>query len=328
MSFVHGDADWPDLLRIVAVATGRDPGMVEKDYWVTHTLWSIVHQGFELWFKGGTSLSKGFALIERFSEDIDCRIDAGTVQGLTKPRLSWKNEKGGVAERDAWFEQLAGALAVPGCEVTRNREGSDDRVRSAWIEVRYPARYAEHLPVATRRFVLVEVGRARVVPFVACDISSWVHDWLEREGQLAAFTDNRPRGVRCVHPWVTCLEKLEAIARKFNRGHAAPDFVRHYEDAARILLARDTLPPLERGLAELMQDLAREDGKVLPPAAHEAFAPLAGDPRWDEVRHAYTAIGSMFWGPRLTLDEACDAIRRFLADCDVAATVPRTQVSP
>lgn len=284
MSFVHDEADWPDLLRIVAAETGRDSGMVEKDYWVTHVLWSIVHQGFELWFKGGTSLSKGFGLIERFSEDVDCRIDAGAIQGLTEPRLSWKNEKGGVAERDAWFDQLAGALAVPGCEVTRNREGSDDRVRSAWIEVRYPARYAEHLPVATRRFVLVEVGRARVVPFVACDISSWVHDWLERESQLVTFTDNRPRAVRCVHPWVTCLEKLEAIAR--------------------------------------------EDGKVLPPSAHEAFVPLAGDRRWDEVRHAYTAIGSMFWGPRLTLDEACDAIRRFLADRDAAATAPRTQVSP
>jgi len=41
--------------------------MVEKDYWVTHTLWAIHEQGFEVWFKGGTSLWKGFGLIDRFS---------------------------------------------------------------------------------------------------------------------------------------------------------------------------------------------------------------------------------------------------------------------
>ena len=76
MSFIHESPDWGDLLRIVADRLDRDIGMVEKDYWVTHTLWAIHEQGFEVWFKGGTSLSKGFGLIDRFSEDIDVRIDA------------------------------------------------------------------------------------------------------------------------------------------------------------------------------------------------------------------------------------------------------------
>jgi predicted nucleotidyltransferase component of viral defense system len=87
MTFVHDADDWDDLLLAVAREIDRDIGMVEKDYWVTHALWAIHDHGFDLWFKGGTSLSKGFNLIERFSEDIDARMDAG-VTGLADPKLS------------------------------------------------------------------------------------------------------------------------------------------------------------------------------------------------------------------------------------------------
>ncbi len=41
MSSIHEDPDWVDLLRIVATAVDRDIGMIEKDYWVCHTLWAI-----------------------------------------------------------------------------------------------------------------------------------------------------------------------------------------------------------------------------------------------------------------------------------------------
>jgi predicted nucleotidyltransferase component of viral defense system len=67
MSFVHDDADFDALLQIVAGKRAIGVALVEKDYWVTHTLWALHAQGFEVWFKGGTSLSKGFGLIERFS---------------------------------------------------------------------------------------------------------------------------------------------------------------------------------------------------------------------------------------------------------------------
>jgi len=55
------------------------PFAVEKDWWVTQTL-SIIFEmeiGQHLIFKGGTSLSKAFNLIERFSEDIDLAVDRG-----------------------------------------------------------------------------------------------------------------------------------------------------------------------------------------------------------------------------------------------------------
>lgn len=51
---------------------------VEKDFWVCwtlRTLWALPEIGPYLTFKGGTSLSKGWKLIDRFSEDIDLVID-------------------------------------------------------------------------------------------------------------------------------------------------------------------------------------------------------------------------------------------------------------
>lgn len=50
-----------------------DPGAIEKDYWVTEVLRSAVAPFVgvdDLVFKGGTSLSKAYGIIERFSEDI------------------------------------------------------------------------------------------------------------------------------------------------------------------------------------------------------------------------------------------------------------------
>jgi hypothetical protein len=57
---VHDDPDFDGLLRIVADKRKLAVGLVEKDYWVTHTLWALHRSGLELWFKGGTSLSKAF----------------------------------------------------------------------------------------------------------------------------------------------------------------------------------------------------------------------------------------------------------------------------
>ena len=61
--------------------TGRGLGLLpiaaEKDWWVVHTLAVIYTMDCAgcLVFKGGTSLSKGWNLIQRFSEDIDLALD-------------------------------------------------------------------------------------------------------------------------------------------------------------------------------------------------------------------------------------------------------------
>jgi len=70
-----------DRRRLLCVeagnALGLAPASVEKDFWVCWTLRELFNLhgwGEQLWFKGGTSLSKGWKLIERFSEDIDVVI--------------------------------------------------------------------------------------------------------------------------------------------------------------------------------------------------------------------------------------------------------------
>ncbi|MFH1121883.1 MAG: nucleotidyl transferase AbiEii/AbiGii toxin family protein [Bacteroidota bacterium] len=72
-----------DILRATSDKTGIKVEFVEKDYWITLILNRLAGSKFdrEAVFKGGTSLSKGFGLIDRFSEDIDIAIisrDAST----------------------------------------------------------------------------------------------------------------------------------------------------------------------------------------------------------------------------------------------------------
>ena len=55
--------------------TGIKAAIIEKDYYVTLFLKSIVKELPDIIFKGGTSLSKCYKLIDRFSEDIDLNID-------------------------------------------------------------------------------------------------------------------------------------------------------------------------------------------------------------------------------------------------------------
>lgn len=62
----------------VASEIGIRPDMIEKDYWVSWVLNKIFeHEKLKtiLLFKGGTSLSKAFQAINRFSEDIDLLLD-------------------------------------------------------------------------------------------------------------------------------------------------------------------------------------------------------------------------------------------------------------
>ena len=66
------------ICLVAAEQLNLNPGSVEKDFWVCWTLrelFSLPEIGQHLTFKGGTSLSKGWKLIERFSEDIDVVID-------------------------------------------------------------------------------------------------------------------------------------------------------------------------------------------------------------------------------------------------------------
>lgn len=312
MRFLHEDPDFEALIRLVADRSGLASGLVEKDYWVTHTLWALHDQGFEVWFKGGTSLSKGFGLIHRFSEDLDLKLEPGSsgIPGVT----NWKSDgRRATEQRRSYFAALIAKIAVPGAAPVGDLAFGEPTHRSCRLLVRYPGHHLATLgPLAP--YVVLEVGHARVTPHVVCSMTSYVHEELRHQGQEAAFLPNRPDAVRCVHPVVTLLEKLDAIQRRFPRPEVpATTFVRHYEDAARVIEAAKTLPALDgyadtRTLANDMVELRQI--AALPDPGCEAFAPLAGA-RAEELRRAYDAIAPMYWGPRQTLNEACRLIREW-----------------
>lgn len=91
---LHEDNEvFTELVAVTAETIGLPQVYVEKDYWVTKALKYLsesVHVG-DVVFKGGTSLSKAYRLIDRFSEDIDLAVlvgDAGnTSDAGRKKRL-------------------------------------------------------------------------------------------------------------------------------------------------------------------------------------------------------------------------------------------------
>jgi len=69
--------DRSEALEVAAASTGRPPHLLEKDTWVVWTLSAIYESALakKLTFKGGTSLSKAYKIIDRFSEDVDLTYD-------------------------------------------------------------------------------------------------------------------------------------------------------------------------------------------------------------------------------------------------------------
>lgn len=319
MRFIHEDPEFRELIAIVQKRLSErgvklSEALVEKDYWVTHALWSLHDLGLEVWFKGGTSLSKGFGLIQRFSEDLDIKIAPGRT---ALPKVTnWTSEKGPAqTARKAFFEAVAG-LKMPGIELRLNEGRSDAKWRNAEIEAHYEGFHLVSLEPSMKPFVLLEVGDARVRPFVARSLFSFIHDHLQQAGQLADYVDNRPSPVRCIHPLVTLIEKLDAISRRFAAGKDPADFIRHYEDAAHTIERMSEFPGLDgyKGPEGLAQEMLEEKQiRSLPNPDDPAFNPGPGD-AWTGLESAHEAINGMFWGPRIELVKATEIIRAWSGD--------------
>ena len=72
---LHNDKEtFEQVILKVSSETGIEAGIIEKDYYVTLFFKKIVQLQPNIIFKGGTSLSKCYKVINRFSEDIDLNI--------------------------------------------------------------------------------------------------------------------------------------------------------------------------------------------------------------------------------------------------------------
>ncbi len=87
---LHEDNEvFSELVAMTAETIGLPQVYVEKDYWVTRALKYLSESPHvdEVVFKGGTSLSKAYRLIDRFSEDIDLVVLAGDKGDAARKKL-------------------------------------------------------------------------------------------------------------------------------------------------------------------------------------------------------------------------------------------------
>ena len=91
--------DFKDLLRAVADSKRQRTAIVEKDYYLCRALHVLAanHTG-EFILKGGTSLSKGWNLLDRFSEDLDILVRTEADWGKSKRDTRLKGLRDAIAE--------------------------------------------------------------------------------------------------------------------------------------------------------------------------------------------------------------------------------------
>lgn len=231
INYIHNDPEFKELLSIVSTNKGIDITLVEKDYWIMHALYSLNQQGIEFELKGGTSLSKGYGLIHRFSEDIDIHIRTNfglSIEGnADKPKVK--------AARKEFYDVLANSLSMNGIiEIVRDHDFDDtDKYRSGGIRLYYKS-YTPTLE-GLKDGILLEAGFDTVTPNSPIDISSWIWEHLISIKASDNYINNTAIGVQCYHPGYTLVEKLQTIVRKFrnkDKPGASDDknFLRQYYD--------------------------------------------------------------------------------------------------
>jgi hypothetical protein len=226
--FLHSHPQFPELIRIVAQQKGIDPALVEKDYWIMHCLYGLQHLGMTFELKGGTSLSKGFQIINRFSEDIDIRVEPPKDQDVKTGRN--QDKPAHVQSRREFYDWLAKTIRINGIEkVERDTAFDNKTLMSAGIRLFYKT--DTKALDGLRQGVLLELGFDDVTPNTKKDISSWLYDYAVDK---VSIIDNRAKEVPCYDPGYTFVEKLQTISTKFRLQQASKngpiDFMRHYYD--------------------------------------------------------------------------------------------------
>jgi hypothetical protein len=145
-SFLHERSDFKALVETVADSEKiNDPALVEKDYWIMHAVFGLKQLGLTFELKGGTSLSKGFGVIHRFSEDIDIRIEPfDGSQVDTNPNHEGPQH---VESRRKFFEKLRDKIKISGITaVERDTTYDDETLRNAGLRLSYETHFSVRDP--------------------------------------------------------------------------------------------------------------------------------------------------------------------------------------
>lgn len=237
--YLHQHPEFSDLLLILESETGIQSGLIEKDYWIMHVLYGLKSQGHDFELKGGTSLSKGYKIIERFSEDIDIHIKPPADQKVNE---NPKNEKpANVAARKNFYDWLAGDIIIDGIiRIERDTDFDNTKSYSSGGIRLYYDNLTDQIE-GIKAGILLEAGFDRVTPNEKLTISSWAYDRAVAQG--VDVLDNRAKDVACYNPGYTFVEKLQTIATKFRReqetGNTSVNFMRQYYDVYSLLAHED-----------------------------------------------------------------------------------------
>ena len=233
--YLHNHKDFPSLLRIVGAELNIDPGLVEKDYWIMQSLYGLKKQGYQFELKGGTSLSKGYGIIHRFSEDIDIHIMPPAALDIN-PNPKNTNPKNIQAKAD-FYDLLAKEININGItEVKRDHAFDNPKTyNSGGIRLYYDT--TTDAVEGVKEGILLEIGFDTVTPNNALTISSWAYDKAVQQG--VPVIDNRASDIACYHPGYTFVEKLQTIATKFRQeqesGEEKQNLMRQYYDVYSLL---------------------------------------------------------------------------------------------
>lgn len=235
------EADRREVLEVARERTDRPTHLLEKDVWVVWTLAVIFDSPVadQLTFKGGTSLSKAYRLIERFSEDIDLTVDirrlipdlAGTGRELPASRS--QADKWTRAVRDSlpgWVDAqmrpwLAQRLAESGIAAELRVAGKENEQ----LQLLYPALSSGTgyvAPVVTLEFGGRATGEPHQAMAITCDMDGHVDEvvfptaiplvmsvsrtfWEKATAAHVFCAQARLRGERFARHW----HDLAAIAR-------------------------------------------------------------------------------------------------------------------
>lgn len=293
-----------------AAELGVSATIVEKDYWVSEVLRALLsgHQGTFV-FKGGTSLSKGFAAIERFSEDVDILVLPRESKGATEKLMK---SMGRSAAAALSTELPPSAIAEKGVHRT--------------YKLSYPATRTPVANISTQ--LELEMGiRGGPDPHQPTAMRSLLGDALAKAG-ADDYDDLRPVEVETLHPGRTLLEKLYVVHQIALRLETDPSSstglarqVRHFYDvhqllgmieATDLLHDHDVAEQIRSSIERVCREQFKMTGELRPEAgfaASPAFDPESAAFR--QLKRAYgPGLAELHYGRTLPAwDQVCSRVR-------------------
>jgi predicted nucleotidyltransferase component of viral defense system len=207
--------DFSKLIQASAQARNLPPEIIEKDYFLCRGL-RVLDEAYRGRFvlKGGTSLSKGWQLLKRFSEDIDLLLIAGS---------NW-----GKARRDTLLKAFAETVAsTEGFKLGERVREAETGVHRTVVFV-YPTLTNELSGLS--KSIRLEMGyRGESVGAVRRPIQSFVGEFAAAKGQFGLAEDLASFEIDLQSAKRTFVEKLFAAYAAFETDRAARH-ARHYYD--------------------------------------------------------------------------------------------------